>query len=167
MISAKCSYAIYSARESQFWDSNKPPLEIITDTTDDKKSDKRASIPPIDNNTKIQIAKRRRIAESKLALTMKAKIAQKRKIAETKLAKTMKSEIDKRREKLKKERRGPSIRLYKDPKKSTSLCCSRKHQIIKQRHEFPSSKNLPNIQTAYQVSALLDILRLLLRIFQL
>ena len=117
LISAKCSYAIYSARESQFWDSNKPPLEIITDTTDDNKSDKRASIPPIDNNTKIQIAKRRRIAESKLALTMKAKIAQKRKIAETKLAKTMKFEIEKRREKAKERAQRSKYKIVQRPEK--------------------------------------------------
>ena len=89
----------------------------LSQITDENKSDKRASIPPIDNNTKIQIAKRRRIAESKLALTMKAKIAQKRKIAETKLAKTMKSEIDKRREKAKERAQRSKYKIVQRPEK--------------------------------------------------
>ena len=101
LISAKCSYAIYCARESQSWDSNKPLLEIDPSVTATTKSNKTASHKPptIDNETQLQISKRRRIAESKLAITMKAKIAQKRKMAEAKLAKKMEKEINERKKK--------------------------------------------------------------------
>ena len=123
MISAKCSYPIYSARESQFWDTKKPPLEIIPKISDDIKSNKRAShhLPLIDNNTKLQIAKRRRIAESKLALTMKAKIAQKRIIAETKLAKTMTNEIEKRRKRAQERALRSKYKVQRPEKKLKSL----------------------------------------------
>ena len=102
LISAKCSYAIHCARESQFWDSKKPLLELNQNTaavTSEKEAPH--ELPSIDSTTKMQILQRKKIAESKLAISMKAKIAQKRKIAEAKLAKSMKKKINKKRERAK------------------------------------------------------------------
>ncbi len=48
---------------------------------------------------------------------MKAKIAQKRKIAETKLAKTMKFEIQKRREKAKERAQRSKYKIVQRPEK--------------------------------------------------
>ncbi len=100
LISAKCSYAIHCARESQFWDSKKPLLELNQNAAAVTKREKEASheLPSIDSTTKMQILQREKIAESKLAISMKAKIAQKRKIAEAKLAKSMKKKINEKRE---------------------------------------------------------------------
>ncbi len=103
LISEKCSYAIHCARESQFWDSKKPLLELNQNAAAVTKREKEASheLPSIDSTTKMQILQRKKIAESKLAISMKAKIAQKRKIAEAKLAKSMKKKINKKRERAK------------------------------------------------------------------
>ena len=96
LISAKCSYTICCARESQFWDSKKPLLELNPNAVDATNPEKEPSqqLPSIDSNTKVQIAQRKKIAESKLAISMKTKIAQKRKIAEAKLSKSMKSKLN-------------------------------------------------------------------------
>ena len=97
LISAKCSYAIHCTRESQFWDLKKPLLELNSNAVDATNPEKEASqqLPSIDSNTKVQIAQRKKNAESKLAISvMKTKIAQKRKIAEAKLSKSMKNKLN-------------------------------------------------------------------------
>merc|ERR1712127_1182945 len=64
LISAKCSYAIYCARESQFWDSKKPLLELNQNAAAVTKREKEAphELPSIDSTTKMQILQRKKIA---------------------------------------------------------------------------------------------------------
>ena len=162
LISAKCSYAIYCARESQSWDSNKPLLEINPSVPSTTKSNKTASYqaPTIDNEIQLQISKRRRIAESKLAITMKAKIAQKRKLAESKLVKTMEKEINERKKKAQERAQRSKFKRVQRPKQkhkpllleetSDHKAKLRTPEVEEKTSRYPDS--LPSVSSSEYVS---------------
>ena len=98
---------------------------------------------------------------------MKAKIAQKRKMAEAKLAKMMEKDIIERKEKAQERAQKSKFKLVQRPKTKHKPLLLEESQIIKQGFDFPKSKKKPVIQTAYQVSAPLNMFQLLLQIIQL